>query len=119
LPVSKYKRPKGLAIAEIDWTRLQRTDAVIETQTLPLWIKAPLFRDVGTGDDLAPRNSPYATAKVNRRQWDCPNRGGVLGQSGKDGSFDMRAGRIANRQAGNRTGCQRLNALAKRNKCVI
>ena len=98
---------------EIDWTRLQQTDAIIEAQALPLWIEAPLFRNVGTGDDLAPRNSPDATAKVNRRQRDCRNRGGVLGQSGEDGSFDMRAGRIADRQTSNRTGCQRLDAVAK------
>jgi hypothetical protein len=46
---------------------LQRADAVIEAQALPLWIETLLFCNVVTGDDLAVRDSLHAAAKVRRR----------------------------------------------------
>ncbi len=107
------------AIAEIDRTRLQGADAVIETQTPPLWIEALLFRDVGAGDDRTARDRLHAAAKIGRRQWNLSDRGGKLWQSGKDRTFEMSAGRVANRQTCNRCGGQRLDAAAKGNESII
>ena len=98
LPIGQDERGVRLAIAKIDRTRLQRPQAVIETQLLPACIEAILPRDIVTGDGLAARDGLHAASEVRRRQRDRGDRIGKRSrQPWKDRALQVRSRRIADR----------------------